>query len=115
MNPIKIFISSVQSEFASERENLRNYIRQDALLGRFFQPFIFEELPAINKTVQQAYLEEVSLCDIYVGLFGSLYGYEDEEGVSPTEREYDTATEKKDWLKLKEGFHSRLRQAYLPF
>jgi predicted HTH transcriptional regulator len=95
MNPIKIFISSVQSEFASERESLRNYIRQDALLGRFFQPFIFEELPAINKTVQQAYLEEVSLCDIYVGLFGSLYGYEDEEGISPTEREYDVATEKK--------------------
>lgn len=95
MNPIKIFISSVQSEFASERENLRNYIRQDALLGRFFQPFIFEELPAINRTVQQAYLEEVSLCDVYIGLFGSLYGYEDTEGISPTEREYDVATTEK--------------------
>jgi predicted HTH transcriptional regulator len=95
MNPIRIFISSVQSEFASERENLCNYIRGDALLGRFFQPFIFEELPAINKTVQQAYLKEVSLCDIYVGLFGSLYGYEDAEGISPTEREYDVATAKR--------------------
>lgn len=92
MTPIRIFISSVQSEFTFERENLCNYIREDALLGRFFQPFIFEELPAINKTVQQAYLEEVTLCDIYIGIFGALYGYEDEEGVSPTEREYDVAT-----------------------
>jgi hypothetical protein len=83
MNPIRIFISSVQSEFASERENLCDYIRRDALLGRFFHSFIFEELPAINKTVQQAYLEEVSLCDIYVGLLGSLYGYEDAKGISP--------------------------------
>jgi predicted HTH transcriptional regulator len=65
------------------------------MLGRFFQPFIFEELPATNKTVQQAYLEEVLVCDIYIGLFGSLYGYEDAEGISPTEREYDVATEKK--------------------
>lgn len=92
MASIKIFISSVQSEFASERENLCRYIRNDAMLGRFFQPFIFEELPATNKTVQQAYLEEVTLCDIYIGLFGTLYGYEDEEGISPTEREYDVAT-----------------------
>jgi predicted HTH transcriptional regulator len=92
MASIKIFISSVQSEFSSEREKLCNYIRNDAMLGRFFQPFIFEELPAINKTVQQAYIEEVTLCDIYLGLFGTLYGYEDKEGVSPTEREYDVAT-----------------------
>ena len=30
-------------------------------------------------------------CDIYLGLYGNLYGYEDEEGISPTEREYDLA------------------------
>lgn len=93
MEKIKIFISSVQSEFASERGNLCDYIRKDALLGRFFIPFIFEELPAISKTVQKAYLDEVTLCDIYMGLFGALYGYEDNEGISPTEREYDAATE----------------------
>lgn len=31
------------------------------------------------------------MCDIYLGLYGNLYGYEDEEGISPTEREYDLA------------------------
>ena len=31
-------------------------------------------------------------CDIYLGLFGYEYGYEDRDGISPTEREYDHAT-----------------------
>lgn len=93
MAEIRIFISSVQAEFASERKRLCDYIRQDALLGRFFIPFIFEELPAINVSAQEAYLTEAGQCDIYIGLFGERYGYEDEEGVSPTEREYDVATQ----------------------
>ena len=93
MAEIKIFISSVQAEFASERKRLCDYIRQDALLGRFFMPFIFEELPAINSSAQEAYLTEAGQCDIYIGLFGERYGYEDKEGISPTEREYDVATQ----------------------
>ena len=40
------------------------------------------------------YLEEVDRCDIYIAIFGEQYGYEDEEGVSPTEREFDRATER---------------------
>ena len=30
----RIFISSVQNEFANERQMLANYIRQDALFGK---------------------------------------------------------------------------------
>ncbi|RKU38747.1 hypothetical protein C6496_04380 [Candidatus Poribacteria bacterium] len=36
MNPIRIFISSVQREFAQEREVLRDYLRRDPLMRRFF-------------------------------------------------------------------------------
>ncbi len=92
MPNIKVFISSVQREFAEERQLLCRYIREDALLGRFFVPFIFEELPAIDLTAQQAYLTEAAQCDIYLGLFGEQYGYEDASGISPTEHEYDTAS-----------------------
>ena len=46
MKSIRIFISSVQREFERERRWLCDYIRQDALLGKFFSPFLFEELPA---------------------------------------------------------------------
>jgi hypothetical protein len=31
-------------------------------------------------------------CAIYVGLFGNDYGFEDTDGLSPTEREFDRAT-----------------------
>ena len=40
---IKVFISSVQVEFAEERRRLFDYIQNDSLLGRFFIPFIFHE------------------------------------------------------------------------
>jgi hypothetical protein len=37
------------------------------------------------------YLNEVANCDIYLGLLGQQYGIEDEEGILPTEREFDQA------------------------
>ena len=88
----RVFISSVQKEFAQERAALCKYIREDVLLCKFFQPFLFEELPAIDSTAQEAYLSEAAQSEIYLGLYGKDYGYEDSEGISPTEREFDTAT-----------------------
>jgi len=85
-----IFISSVQREFAEERKALAEYIRHDLLLNRYFEPFLFEELPAANISAQEAYLKQVASA-IYLGIYGQDYGYEDAKGVSPTEREYDAA------------------------
>ena len=93
MGDIKVFISSVQREFERERRQLCDYIRTDALLGRFFVPFIFEDLPASEISAQKAYLTQAAQCQIYLGIYGTQYGYEDAEGVSPTEREYDMATQ----------------------
>ncbi len=93
MRPIRIFISSVQQEFANERRALAEYIRTDALLGRFFEVFIFEEMPAKSQSAAQVYLGEVEQADVYLALLGANYGYEDTEGVSPTEREFDLATQ----------------------
>ena len=93
MKRIRIFISSVQSEFAQERAMLSEYIRTDALLGKFFETFLFEDVPANEASPQQVYLGEVEMSDIYLGLYGNKYGYEDAEGISPTEREYDRAAE----------------------
>ena len=92
MKRIRIFISSVQSEFASERVMLSEYIRTDALFARYFEPFLFEELPAQDVSAQKAYLDSAANTDVYLVLVGERYGYEDAEGVSPTEREYDSAT-----------------------
>ena len=89
----RIFISSVQREFAKERKAIAEMIRKDMLLGTFFEVFLFEETTAQNRSAQSVYLDEVRNSDIYIGLFGTEYGFEDDEGVSPTEREYDLATE----------------------
>jgi len=37
----RLFISSVQREFAEERQALKAYILGDALLSRFFDVFLF--------------------------------------------------------------------------
>ncbi len=92
MTPIRIFISSVQKEFAAERAALRDYLRGDALMRRFFEPFLFEDVPAADRHADEVYLAEVQACDLYLGLFGDDYGYEDADGLSPTEREFELAT-----------------------
>ena len=56
----RIFISSVQREFAKERKALAEYIRKDAILGKFFEVFLFEEVPA----QERVYLSEVNDCGI---------------------------------------------------
>jgi hypothetical protein len=77
MKRIKIFISSVQSEFTEERQMLFEYLTTDSLLGMFFEPFVFENIPALNATPETVFLQEVENCDIYMGLFGKNYGCED--------------------------------------
>jgi ATP-dependent DNA helicase RecG len=92
MIQIRIFISSVQKEFAKERATLRDYLQSDPLLRRFFVVFIFEDVPATDRQADDVYLREVRQCDIYVGLFGREYGIEDKKGLSPTHREFNLAT-----------------------
>ena len=92
MNRIPIFISSVQREFAQERIALRDYLHSDPLMRRFFDVFLFEDVPALDRRPDDLYLDEVAQSDLYVGLFGNDYGSEDAEGISPTEREFDQAT-----------------------
>jgi hypothetical protein len=93
LKKLKVFISSVQKEFAGERQNLFVYLHGDPLLGLFFEPFLFENLPASDQRVNAVYVNEVSACDIYIGLLGVEYGSEDKEGISPTEKEFDVATQ----------------------
>ncbi len=88
----KVFISSVQREFAAERQMLAEYVRKDALLGKFFDVFLFEEEPACDVEARDLYLPEVEKSDIYLGILGAQFGNADADGVSPTEREYDLAT-----------------------
>ncbi|MGB4520763.1 MAG: DUF4062 domain-containing protein [Candidatus Omnitrophota bacterium] len=84
----KIFVSSVQKEFKDERKALKSFIHGDALLSRFFEVFLFEDLPASDRHPNQAYLDGVKKSDIYLGLFGDGYGVIDKQGVSSTHKEF---------------------------
>ena len=90
---LRIFVSSVQKEFAQQRQDLKAFLLGDAVLRRFVADvFLFEDLPAKDSRADHVYLAEVERCDIYLGIFGYEYGFEDGEGISPTEREFDHAS-----------------------
>lgn len=98
-----VFISSVQKEFAAEREALYTHFKTDALLSQFFKPILFEKLPAATATPDKVYINEVEQSHIYLGLLGVEYGFEDANGVSPTEHEYNhaTAQQLERWIFIK--------------
>ena|SRR3989338_5971815 len=57
----RIFISSAQKEFAEERQALREYVQGDPLLRRFFDAFLFEEVPAADRRADELYLTEIGV------------------------------------------------------
>jgi len=91
----RLFISSVQKELQAERRAVKDFVQSDALLRRYFEVFLFEDLPAVDRKTGDVYLEEVERSGVYVGLFANEYGKEDQEGLSPTEREFQHATAKR--------------------
>ena len=93
MPKYKVFISSVQSEFAQERQLLFDFICNDELLGQYFEPFIFEQIAAQDTNPQQLYLAEASSSQVYLLLMGLHYGNAGSEELSPTEKEYQAAGE----------------------
>ena len=91
----RIFVSSVQKELSAERRAMKDFIEGDPLLRQYFDVFLFEDLPASNQTPDQLYFGQLDKSAVYLGIFGDQYGWEDKEGISPTEREFDRATVKK--------------------
>jgi hypothetical protein len=57
--------------------------------------FLLESIPAAGRQADDVYLAEVDRCALHLASLGNDYGYEDREGVSPTEREFDRATARK--------------------
>lgn len=87
-----IFVSSVQAELKAERRAIKDFVHHDPLLSRFFDVFLFEDMPASGQRADQVYLLEVDRCAVYLAVLGEQYGSEDASGISPTEREFERAT-----------------------
>jgi len=84
----KVFISGNQKELKKERLAIKEAILGNAVLRKFFDVFIFEELPAKGRSPLMTYLKEVDDSDIYIGIIGNKYGTKGRDGLSPTEREF---------------------------
>ena len=97
MPKYKVFISSVQSEFSQERQLIFDFIRNDELVGQYFEPFIFEQIAAQDKNPRQLYLDEASSCQVYLLFIGKRYGNILPDGISPTEKEYQAAGDGNAW------------------
>lgn len=102
----RVFISSVQDEFAEERRQLKEWLTRDLFVSRFVESvFLFEDEPSRGKPPQEVFLDEVKSSDIYIGLVGSqYYGKTSAKcGVSATEQEYDAAgtVDCERWVYLK--------------
>ena len=90
----RIFVSSVQKEFERDRLAIKRMVESDPIIKSYYETFVFEiDAPAADKSTQEVYLNELGRSDNYLLLIGDKYGFEDSEGVSPTEREYDRAVE----------------------
>jgi hypothetical protein len=89
----RIFISSVQKEFAHTRDKIASFINNDPYWSEFFYAFIFENLPASQRSPSDLYLGEIDKCTVYLGIFGIQYGRIGENGISATEQEFDYAIE----------------------
>ena len=91
MKKIKIFISSVLKELINERLAVQEAITENGFLSRYFEVEMWEGFPPMAVPSREAYLEKLKECNIYIGLFGNEYGIPEEDGLSPTEREYRRA------------------------
>jgi len=57
----RIFISSVQDEFAAERRKLKEWLKSDPFISRFVESvFLFEDVPAKGRAPSDVYLDEVA-------------------------------------------------------
>lgn len=93
MPKFKVFISSVQAEFASERIRIFDFIRNDELMSQYFDPFIFERIPSQDRNPKQLYIEEAGKSQVYLLFVGQQYGNALPGELSPTEQEYQAAGE----------------------
>jgi hypothetical protein len=84
----------IEVEARETDKALAEYLACDPLLRRFFETFLFErDVPASDRRSDAVYLDEVGNCDLYLGLFGDEYGWENKDGLSPTHLEYNEATQ----------------------
>ena len=71
---LRVFISSVQSEFLTERDQATFAIQTDVSLDTYFIPVLYENEPASSAAAIQECVDLVDTCHVYVLLVGERSG-----------------------------------------
>lgn len=90
VNPVRIFISSVQKELELERAAVASLITTDPFLLQHCVPVLFEREPPGARPAPQGYLATLRGCALYVLIVANEYGPPDGE-LSATHHEYREA------------------------
>lgn len=86
----KVFVSGNQSELREERFAVKDAIINTGIFREFFEVFIFEDVAAAGNNPASRYLNELKNSNIYLGILGQKYGFKADDGLSATEKEFDT-------------------------
>ncbi len=92
---VKVFISSNQKEFSSDRKFIYEELKRDPFLNKIIELFVFEEDNASSLPSDEVFIGAIEKSDIYIGLIGEHYGNIYENGVSATEYEFNAYISKK--------------------
>ena len=93
MIKLRVFVSSVQKELATERHAVKTLIASDPFLDEHFVPILYEDEPSMLKASPQGYLNDLAKCQFYLAIIGSEYGARF-KGLSATHHEYHFAQKK---------------------
>lgn len=94
MDPLRIFISSVQKELELERAAVAGMISTDPFLLHHCVPVLYEKEPPSPHPAKRPYLDALDGCAVYVLMIANEYGPADGE-ISATHHEYRRAQERK--------------------
>jgi len=89
---LAIFISSLYIENAKERQSLVNIISRDAILSKYFEPFLFENLSPTIQSPKDIIISEIDRCDLFIQIIGNKLGSKVADGTSWFELEYNHAS-----------------------
>lgn len=90
MSKLKVFVSSVQKELGLERTTVPQVIAVDAFLEQHCVAVLFEQQPTTGRPKEQAYLDVLNGCQIYLLILDVEYGRPDGD-LSATHHEYRKA------------------------
>lgn len=93
MIKLRVFVSSIQKELASERMALSVLMTADPFLQKHTVPKLWEMEPAPLTSGKVPYLDLLRVCQVCVLIIGREYGDSGTDGLSAIQREYRLARE----------------------